>query len=67
MSEKAEQALSDCKASDAACLVLGDEEKGISTLSWAECDIHTHIPMRGNTGSLNVSVAAGIGLHHLLG
>jgi 23S rRNA (guanosine2251-2'-O)-methyltransferase len=66
MSEKAEQALDSCKASDAACLVLGDEERGISTLSWAECDVHAHIPMRGTTGSLNVSVAAGIGLHHLL-
>ena len=67
LSEKADLPLTACTASDAACLVLGDEEHGISTASWAECDVHATIAMRGSTGSLNVSVAAGIGLHHLLG
>ncbi|MDA8695449.1 23S rRNA (guanosine(2251)-2'-O)-methyltransferase RlmB [Flavobacteriales bacterium] len=67
LSEKAEMNITDCKRSDAACLVLGDEEHGISTASWSECDVHSTIPMSGSTGSLNVSVAAGIGLHHLLG
>jgi len=66
LSEKAEHPLTDCTASDAACLVLGDEEHGISMDSWAQCDVHATIAMRGSTGSLNVSVAAGIGLHHLL-
>ena len=67
LSEKAELSILDCERSDAACLVLGDEEHGISTASWAQCDVHTTIPMSGSTGSLNVSVAAGIGLYHLLG
>ncbi len=66
LSEKAERDVMDCKPSDAACLVLGDEEHGISTASWAQCDVHASIGMRGSTGSLNVSVAAGIGLHCLL-
>lgn len=67
LSEKAEQDLTECTPSDAACLVLGDEERGISTESWSQCDVHARIRMRGTTGSLNVSVAAGIGLHQLLG
>jgi 23S rRNA (guanosine2251-2'-O)-methyltransferase len=67
LSEKAEQPLTACSASDAACLVMGDEERGISTEAWAQCDVHAQIPLSGNTGSLNVSVAAGIGLHHLIG
>ncbi len=67
LSEKADLNITACERSDAACLVLGDEELGISTTSWAFCDVHATIPMSGSTGSLNVSVAAGIALHHLLG
>ena len=67
LSEKADRDLLDCMAPDAACLVLGDEERGISTESWAQCDLHATITMQGKTGSLNVSVACGIALHHLLG
>lgn len=66
LSEKAENRLEDCRPSDAACLVLGDEERGISMQSWAKCDVHARIEMRGKTGSLNVSVAGGIALHHLM-
>ena len=67
MSEKAERDLLDCSTPDAGCLVLGDEERGISMESWAQCDLHVGIPMHGRTGSLNVSVAGGIALHHLIG
>ena len=67
LSEKTEMNILDCKRSDAACLVLGDEENGISTTAWSFCDVHATIPMSGSTGSLNVSVAAGIALHHLMG
>lgn len=66
LSEKAEADLTTFEAPDAACLVLGDEERGISAESWAQCEVHAKIAMAGRTGSLNVSVAAGIGLHHLL-
>ena len=66
LSEKAERNLRDCSAPDAACLVLGDEESGISTESWAQCDLHARIEMQGRTRSLNVSVAGGIALHHLM-
>ena len=67
LSEKADLDLMDCASQDAACLVLGDEERGISTESWAQCDRHASIAMKGRTGSLNVSVAGGIALHHLMG
>lgn len=67
LSEKAELDIAECESTDASCLVLGDEERGISTAAWAQCDVHATIKMQGNTGSLNVSVAAGIGLHRLLG
>ena len=67
LSEKAELDISMHRCPDAACLVLGDEERGISMPAWAECDVHATISMKGSTSSLNVSVAAGIGLHRLLG
>ena len=66
LSEKAEMKLEECHPSYAACLVLGDEEHGISMKSWAKCDVHAKIEMRGKTGSLNVSVAGGIALHYLM-
>jgi 23S rRNA (guanosine2251-2'-O)-methyltransferase len=47
------------------CLVLGDEGTGISTEVLAQCDLRLAIPMSGATGSLNVSVAAGIALYQL--
>ena len=46
-------------------LVLGNEGKGISRLVAEKCDYLVHIPMRGEVGSLNVSVAAGIGLYEI--
>ena len=39
LSEKADLNITACERSDAACLVLGDEELGISTTSWAFCDV----------------------------
>ena len=46
----------------ALALVVGSEEKGISPEAEACCDIVVSVPMFGNVGSLNVSVAAGITL-----
>lgn len=47
------------------CLVLGDEEKGISMESLQKCEAQAKLHMVGKTGSLNVSVAAGIALSHI--
>lgn len=47
------------------CLVLGHEVTGVSDELLNLCDDHVHIPMNGKKESLNVSVAAGIALHHI--
>ncbi len=41
-------------------LVIGSEGKGVSRLVKESCDFTVSIPMKGATGSLNASVAAGI-------
>ena len=41
-------------------LVMGSEGKGISSSVLALCDVQARIPMRGDIGSLNVSVAASL-------
>jgi len=48
-----------------ACLVMGDEERGISAAVLAACSHRVFVPMAGKTASLNVSVAAGIALYHV--
>lgn len=44
-------------------IVMGSEDTGISPEVLALCDERTAIPMVGNIGSLNVSVAAGVMLY----
>jgi 23S rRNA (guanosine2251-2'-O)-methyltransferase len=46
-------------------VVIGSEGKGISRLVREQCDFLVSIPMAGNTGSLNASVAAGILLYEI--
>lgn len=46
-------------------LVIGSEGKGISRLVREQCDYLVKIPMAGQTGSLNASVAAGILLYEI--
>jgi TrmH family RNA methyltransferase len=44
-------------------LVLGSEQKGLSTSQLAACGLSVSLPMRGRASSLNLSVAAGILLY----
>ncbi|HSL28164.1 MAG TPA: RNA methyltransferase [Anaerolineales bacterium] len=45
-------------------LVLGNEQKGLSTEQTNACDVAVSIPMRGRVSSLNLAVAAGVLLYH---
>ena len=47
------------------CLIVGHEVLGVPKELLKLCDAIVHIPMHGKKESLNVSVAAGIALHHL--
>lgn len=46
-------------------LVMGSEKRGIRPLVKKKCDFLVSIPMEGRLDSLNVSVAAGIMMHHI--
>jgi len=48
-----------------AALLLGTEGEGLSTSALARADRRVRIAMEPDVDSLNVSVAAGIALHHL--
>ena len=47
------------------CLFLGNEENGLGKEVLEICDTRVRIPMAEGADSLNVSVAAGIILHHM--
>jgi 23S rRNA (guanosine2251-2'-O)-methyltransferase len=65
LSEKAEKTIHTHREEGPICLVLGDEETGISEAVDRKCALRLRLPMHGKTGSLNVSVAAGVALSHL--
>lgn len=47
-------------------LVLGNERSGISREVLDICEVSIHIPMFGQNSSMNVAVASGIAVYHLL-
>lgn len=47
-------------------LVIGSEGKGIGRLIKEKCDFLVHIPMKGEVGSLNASVAASIMIYEVM-
>ena len=47
-------------------LAFGSEGSGLRALTRARCDLLVRLPMRGQVESLNVAVAAGIGLYEAL-
>jgi tRNA G18 (ribose-2'-O)-methylase SpoU len=66
--EQAENSINyrEIKLSQATALIVGNEVEGISKDILDQCNIVAEIPMRGSKESLNVSVATGILLFHLL-
>lgn len=65
LTEKGAESLTKTPIPRPACLVMGDEERGISNAVLAACSQRVFVPMAGQTASLNVSVAAGIALYHV--
>ena len=65
MTEKASTLLPDISSSGPVCLVMGNEETGLSNPVLRLCDDLARIPMSGSTASLNVSVSAAVGMYHL--
>lgn len=63
-SEHAEKDLSAFSADRSWLLVLGNEESGMRRLTRDKCDELCRIAPRGAIGSLNVSAAAAICMHH---
>ena len=47
------------------CLVIGNEDHGITPATLAACDAVAFLPLMGRVGSLNVATAAAIGLYEL--
>lgn len=65
LDEKAEISIHAHQTDGPVCLVMGDEGTGISEEVARKCALKLRLPMTGKTGSLNVSVAAGIALSHI--
>lgn len=66
VSEKAEMNFTAADYSGPVALVMGAEDKGISSEVMKFCDTKVAIPMFGNIDSLNVSVAAGIMMYEVV-
>ncbi len=58
--EKASQNYTEVDFSGPSAIVMGAEDKGVSSQMLKLCDAGAKIPILGTIGSLNVSVAAGI-------
>lgn len=50
---------------DAVCLVVGNEDRGISAAALKACDEVAFLPQLGKVGSLNVATAASIALYEV--
>lgn len=65
--EKTSAGLFESDLTGPLALVMGDEEKGLSSDTRKLCDVLFRIPMsEGGVSSLNVSVAAGIGMYEVV-
>ena len=64
--EKTGSDISEADLKGPAVLIMGSEDKGISRELISVSDRRVRIPMKGEIGSLNVSVAAGILLYEIV-
>lgn len=66
VSEKAEISYVEGDYTGPVAFVMGAEDTGISEATLNECNTKVGIPMFGNIGSLNVSVAAGVMIYEVV-
>ena len=66
VSEKADFPYTEGNYTDPVALVMGAEDTGISPEVMKHCSSKVSIPMFGNIGSLNVSVAAGVMIYEVV-
>ena len=66
ITEKTNNTLYNIDLSKPTALVLGSEHKGISTSVLKNADVKGNIPLLGEIGSLNVSVACGVALYEIV-
>lgn len=64
--EKGARSYTDIDYTVPVAIVMGNEEHGISDEVIRQCDELAAIPMAGNIGSLNVSVAAGVMMYEVV-
>ena len=65
-SEKSDKNYTQVDYTAPVALVMGAEDTGVSPAVLRYCDEMVAIPMRGNIGSLNVSVAAGVMMYEVV-
>lgn len=65
-SEKSSKNYTEVDYTTPVAIVMGAEDTGVSPAVMRYCDEMVAIPMRGNIGSLNVSVAAGVMMYEVL-
>jgi len=56
-------AMHDATLPDPLCLVIGNEDRGLSKTALADCDDAVFLPQLGRVGSLNVATAASIAIY----
>ncbi len=66
MTEKSDMNYVEGDYTGPVALVMGAEDTGISEATLDQCETRVGIPMFGNIGSLNVSVAAGVAIYEVV-
>ncbi len=66
VTEKSDFNYTEASYTDPVAIVMGAEDTGISPEVMKYCDTKVGIPMFGNIGSLNVSVAAGVMIYEVI-
>jgi 23S rRNA (guanosine2251-2'-O)-methyltransferase len=63
--EKADRVMYDVSMVEPTALILGSEDDGVSPAFLKKCDHQVRIPMKGQTASLNVSVASAVMIYEV--